>query len=373
MKLVRILLLPLAFLCVALIRILYRFGVVVRMGELWSERIGHLVGNSECYLCERDEGLHKAIDLWTHAGNITNKQVAKMLSRAMYVDPTRFVKLVALCNHMFEGWQYHTVGPKQWDRDIHNLFEKHPPHLKFTASEERRGERQLKAMGVRGKFVCLIVRDSAFFASHKDMAHHTYRDSDIQTYMLACLELVSRGYTVIRMGAKVDKPLPIKHTKVIDYATNGMRSDFMDVYLGAKCSFCVSTGTGFDSIPYAFRRPICYVNFVPVEYLFTFVQNSVAIWKHHHKDGKRMTFNEIIDSGAGQFMDREQFIEAGITLKDNTPEEIRDAVLEMCQPSTVDQQWFWDQFPIAISPFNARALHGEIRMRIGSKFLESYK
>ena len=381
LKLVRLPLILPALLCVIAIRLLAKAGVLIRFGQFWSERLGHLAGNTEVYLCEKDAGLHSGYHIWFHRQPISSKQIAKMYARVMTVGPRWFTGLVALINTWFKGHEKHAVGSTQVDRDIHNLLEKTPCHIAFTEEEEKRGRDTLRKWGIPdgAKWVCLIVRDGAYLPG---LGYHAYRDSDVDTYRLAAEELAERGYYVFRMGAKVAKPFTQlwqldKDTGeviggIIDYANphRGMRSDFMGAYLGAKCEFCISTGTGFDAIPYVFRRPICYVNYVPVEYFFTFV-NGLAIWKHHLKDGKRMSFKEIIESGAGQFMRAEEFERAGITLQDNSPEEIRDVVLEMAQGiSTEPQDEFWKAYPRSISPYNNRPLHGEIRMRIGAKFLE---
>ena len=107
-------------------------------------------------------------------------------------------------------------------------------------------------------FVCLFVRDSAYLAElYKDSYnYHNYRNTDIQNYALVAYELAERGFYVIRMGEIVNKALMVDHTKVIDYAWNGMRSDFMDIYLSAKCDFAISTGTGMCEVSRNFRRPM---------------------------------------------------------------------------------------------------------------------
>src|SRR3990167_4112393 len=341
MKFLRILLVPLALVVVGIVRLLAKFGVLVRFGEFWSPRLGHLAANTECYLCERDAGMHEAFDIWAHRGPICNRQLAKMWKRCLWVDPTKFALLVSVVNRMFQGWEKHTVMPTQIDRDVHNLFEKYPAHLKFTEREERKGERGLRELGIPegSKFVCLIVRDGAYLPQ---LQYHNHRDSEIKDYIAACLALAVRGYYVVRVGAAVKAPMLVKHTKIIDYATSGKRSEFMDIYLGAKCEFCISTGTGFDAIPYIFRRPVCYVNYVMIEYLFTFSPKSLAIWKHHAKGEKRMKPAEIFDSDAGQFPGIDQFKEAGISLENNSPGEIATLVMEMAE--RLNGYPFYDDF-----------------------------
>ena len=59
-------------------------------------------------------------------------------------------------------------------------------------------------------------------------------------------------------GSKVLKPMKSSDPKVFDYANSKMRSEFMDIYLGAKCTFCVSLGgAGFFGIPFVFPKPLC--------------------------------------------------------------------------------------------------------------------
>ena len=98
---------------------------------------------------------------------------------------------------------------------------------------------------------------------------------------LAAEELARRGYYVFRMGAKVLKPLKSSNPKVIDYAS-GMRSDFMDIYLGAKCTFCVTTLSGFDGIPRIFRKPAVTLQ-VPLGITPTFSDSDLVLTKTSYK------------------------------------------------------------------------------------------
>lgn len=381
-KLLRLSLVPFALLCVLILRLLKGR---VRIGMLWTQRIGHLAGNVEVYLCERDAGIRKSIDIWCAPGNPCNKQLLKMWRRVLTIDRTGFFEIVWKVNKLFDGHESTEIHNGNLDRDVNNLYEQYPPHLKFTPEEEARGQAELRRMGIPkgAKWVCLIVRDSAYLP---ELSYHSYRDSDINDYGPAAMELAKRGYYVIRMGAKVNKSWARFHSMVINYATiTGMRSDFMDIYLAAKCEFAISSGTGLDAICSISRRPICFVNYVPIEYLNTWNKNSLAIWKHHEKDGKRMTLEEIYESKAGQFMRSDEYEQAGITLVDNTPEEIKTVVEEMADkvsglvvdndPLTYlsrSQHRFWKSFPRSISPYTKNILHGAIRLRIGHEFLKGY-
>ena len=148
--------------------------------------------------------------------------------------------------------------------DWHGLLEKSNPHLKFTKEEITYGKECLKKFGLLNseKFVCLDVRDQAFLDydhPEKVWNYHSLRNVELENFILAAEELTKRGYYVFRMGKKVLKPLKSSNFKIIDYANSNLRSDFLDIFIGAHCSFYLGCLGGFSSIPYIFRKPTAAV------------------------------------------------------------------------------------------------------------------
>jgi putative glycosyltransferase (TIGR04372 family) len=373
---------------VVLVLRLIRPWLLVRWDNLISTRIGHFTANTELYLCKLDAGINapkqRYMDLFYMVKPICNEQLATMWKRVLRVWPAWILLPIIRINRQIPGGTVHEIGENTLSaRDVHNLLDRFPPHLEFNPEEEARGQTGMQAMGIpQGTpFVCLIVRDSAYLADHiplGDWVYHNYRDSDIQNYILAAEELAGRGYFVIRMGVKVREAMKTKHPRVIDYATNGMRSDFMDIYLGAKCKFCISTATGYDGVPEIFRRPLVIVNDHSLECVRSWNASDLTIVKKYwlRKDHRYMTFLEILKSGAGRFLTTQQFEESGIELIENTPEEIAALALEMddrlkgkWQATKEDdelQQRFW-------SLYKSSELHGKILSRIGAEFLRQHR
>ena len=370
--------------------------LLVRFGALISPRIGHFAGNTELYLCEQDAGINvpkmRYVDIFYCQSwpPVCNEQLARMWKRILHVWPSWILAPMVRINRLIPGGARHEVGSNtQQDRDIYHLHERFPAHLTFSPDEERRGETGLRLMGipVGVPFVCLNVRDNAYLDAHSpnDWSYHNYRDSDIQNYVMAAESLANRGYFVIRMGAKVRAPLQTSHKQIIDYATNGSRSDFMDIYLGAKCEFCISVGSGFDAIPAVFRRPVVFVNQVPFAHFFTTSSNFLGITKHHffENEGRELTLSEIFSSGAAFFESTAEFESRGIKLLENTPDEIHEVVIEMVdrlnqgfRPSFHDsdmQQKFWTIYKAGLAGtlVNGNPLHGEIRAQFGAAFLRN--
>jgi len=367
--------------------------VLLRFAALDCARIGHFTAKTELHLCERDAGINRPtqryVDIYYFAtAPLCNYQLAKMWKRIIPVWPAWVAVPIVQANRLIPRWEVHHVQGLTNARDNENFYDRTQPHLSFTDEEVARGDKELSAMGipVGAPFICLIVRDSAYLDSHLkgDYSYHQYRDSDIDDYLLAAEELAKRGYFVIRMGFKVNKALNSQHEKVIDYATNGMRSDFMDIYLGAKCTFCISTGTGWDGVPEIFRRPTVFVNFVPLGLLLTFRRDVICITKHHHSktDKRELNLKEIFIRGTGFCTQADQYDKQGVQLIDNSPEEIRDVAIEMSerlndtwQPNADDdalQQRFFELFVSDTQDGkHGRPLHGRIHSRFGASFLRN--
>lgn len=385
-------LLPAALFCVLFMRLI-RPWFLIRLDTLFSHRLGHFSANTELYLCERDAGINLPRkphwDLWYHHIPICSTQLARMWSRVLWVGPAWFLSRVKAVNRRIPGGEQHLIGSNiQLDRDVFGLRERFPVHLEFLPEEEKIGAEGLRSLGVPegASFVCLNVRDSKYVSElfpDEFWEINNYRDCNIQNYIQAAEKLADRGYYVIRMGAAVHEPIQTSHPRVIDYATSGMRTELLDLYLGSKCEFCISTGTGFDAVPYVFRKPIVYVDHVPIGLLFTFNPQSLITTKKHwgRAECRYMTFREIFDSGAAYFFHAKSYEEAGIDLHENSPEDIAALVLEMearlkgtwvsANEDEELQTLFWEIFKRGAlnqrSSFKRK--YGEFKARAGTHFL----
>ncbi len=308
----------------------------VRIERVCTDRIGHFAGNVEIYLCKRDVEGHrkKNIDIFFSDRVVCNTQLEKMWKRALNLLPySRFFEYYLYISSRFlrteEDRILHT------DRDIDGLISRTRQHLVFLPEEDRRGYDELEQMGIGRdeKFIGFQSRGDAYLKGHvpdRDFAYHDYRNSAIETYIPATEELVRRGFKAVRMGAIVDNPLEVYSPGIIDYATE-RRSDFLDIFLTAKCHFYLADTCGFQAVPMIFRRPRIIANMVSIEFVTAWMPNDLVLFKKHWlRDEKRfMTFREIKKSGAGRFQFSKEFDQLGIELVDNTPEEITAVVIEM--------------------------------------------
>lgn len=386
--------LPIALVLMLIVKSLNPF-LIIRFGYLISWRIGHYVGNTDMYLSERKNEINtnskNTIDLWFERTKPCNSQFHIMLKRVLNIYPRWLLHPLYILNNLFPGEKNKIPDTVCHDRDILNLIynsnkvsSKVANNISFSKEEEKRGKKELLKIGLRpeSKFVCLIVRDSAYLKNQKDQnssgvdwSYHDYRDTPIENYILAAEELTKHGYFVFRMGAVVNEPLNSSNKMIIDYAKNGMRSDFMDIYLGAKCDFCISSATGFDAIPSLFRKPKLTVNLTNVEYFHSFFSNDLTLTRKfkYKNNSELLSLNYIIESGIGRISSSEVFKELNLELIENTPEEIRDATIEMILRTSGkwNDDWYDKEIqPIIESIFSKSKVNGKIQSRFTTSFLK---
>ena len=263
-------------------------------------------------------------------------------------------------------------------------------NVKLTQDEEKIGYETLEKLGIKkkDKFVCLIVRDDNYLKTihpDTDWTYHNYRDSNIKNYYLAAENLTNRGYYVIRMGSKNKHKINFGNKKIIDYSFSKFRSDFMDIFICSKCSFAISTSTGVDALCQLFRKPIVFVNFVPVGWLVSSNKNNVYLFKKHFsiKSNYFLSLKKIFDFGIAETLTSEAYEKNGIKLIENSPKEISDAVIELDDFINKKKQYskdekknsslFWEIYKKKIFESNLQSLHGKFVGRYSTDFLNNNK
>lgn len=256
---------------------------------------------------------------------------------------------------------------KQWES------ENRPPLLILSASDRERGTRVLRKLGVPTDawFVCLHVREAGIY--ERDNPIKSIRNADITTYLPAMRSIASQGGWVIRMGDSTMKPLP-GIDRVIDYAHSDRKSDWMDVFLWSQCRFFLGTTSGPYLVPPTFGVPCVLTNWAPLSTPPYFGQD-IFIPKLYWLESERryLTFAEQMSPPIGHHL---EYIKPsmGLTVMDNTAQEINDLVLEMLErlDSTVKYEAADDRLQ---EQFNSIAENfGSYRAgsRIGQNFLRKY-
>ena len=324
--------LPIAIFFVVLI-FLTRPFVIVQIYPLdWQ--LGHLIAMSRANELRNKtwnkKHRRKKISIYCINGPIASRYALRKLRESVLCSRGNFAwLLMKISKHVPNIRVYFSD-----DRNFGTNYES-PPLVKFNKYEIENG---FNLIGGHKPLVCLNVRDSAYNSYIRDAlgisAHNwTNRNSDINTYFSAAEFLANSGYTVFRMGAKVESSFSSANPKIIDYAKNGMRTEFLDFYLAHECHFAISTSSGWDEIPIMFNRPLLLVNHF--DFLMTLSKNCLVYPKllfDNHKE-RFLSLSETLDLHlSGKTNEKKYSLqEFGIEVRDLRSEELVDSVAEMAQ------------------------------------------
>ena len=357
----------------------------IRFGTVISDRIGHFAGDMTILLSERVLTEQHFEDCFWFNTPTCNDQLERMVRRVFLVR--WWVKYLYYANKIIPGGSSYEVINPLGCLDTHGFLERakniNASYLPFSSEEEKEAEDFLSGLGWKQgeRFVCLLVRDSAYLTTvlSADFSYHNYRNSDIDSYHAAAMELAEQGYWVFRMGKHMHRPFRCSHPHVIDYAFHDKRSDLLDIWLMANCYFCVATGTGLDQIPMSYRRPFVYLNFLPLSHFTTWCYCLCTpkhlIWR---ETGQHLSLEQHLEHN---YLHSSSYEKAEIDIVDLSPDEIKEAVLEMEKRLAGEwienfddaelQMQFWKIFK-AGPEFSE--LHGFIHpdARMGATFLRNY-
>lgn len=262
---------------------------------------------------------------------------------------------------------------KQWDT------QRRPPLLTLTADDHERGWRCLESFGAPQDawFVCLHVREGGWNDNHYAA---DFRNADIATYLPAIKAVVEAGGWVIRMGDPGMKPLP-KMDHVIDYAHSPMKSDWMDVFLCAKCRFMIGTSSGLYTLSSIFGMPTVMTNSIPPELMYQLSSKDLFIPAifYSKKKNLSLSFRDVMSPPLLTACEQHLYDQLGLEVIKNTAEEIKGVVAEMLArvngvlEYSEEDEHLQNQFKLAA---NQGELYGDknvaVHARIGRDFLRKY-
>jgi putative glycosyltransferase (TIGR04372 family) len=306
--------------------------LLVRICGINASRIGHTVPDIAHHLLINKNRGRSELNLYFFYGPVANIHWYKMARRSSLLVFRGWLRYVHGWNRLIPGGNAHEMPSSFTDsRDVDGLFYQFDCSLPFTTEENFYCKEWLKSKGWSDDqpFVVLLVRDSEYLNSwvpNIAWDYHSYRDSDIETYLPAIEWLNDNGVWVIRMGKAMRKPLRSKSRKAIDYAFDENNSDLLDIWLFANCSGCITTTSGPDMVSAVYGKPLLCVNASPLGLLFTMF-NSIWVPKNLYWEDSGLSL-DLKDYLENTYLQTEEYRKAGIRIVDLTPQEILFAVEE---------------------------------------------
>ena len=332
----------LSIFCIPIVLITYliRSLILVRWynGQIFT-RIGACVSMLEYFFANSNKaGRFLTIIIFPN-NKFANNFLEKKYKNRITIMPYWFVSLLDFTNNylskFFTYGTLHKINKEEIKvRDDNGNLQKKKIFLSFNNQENNNGLSFLKKVECNSskKIICLIIRDRDYLKKAEpniDFSYHNYRNTDPNSYIEGIKYLVEQGYFVFRMGKFAKNKINFRHENFYDYAVSNNRSDFLDIWLLNKSSFCISTGTGLDEVARLFLKPILFINFTNCR-LFTSHTCGITYPKILYKNDKPLMLKDYFNKN-NNFGKSKDFLDQNIKMINYSNIEIKTIFREFDQ------------------------------------------
>ena len=275
---------------------------------------------------------------FTFGSLVCNETLAHLYSRRIPFVKSKILSrlLHGICGNGSARMFTHGMTPACF-HEFAGVFNSTSPQVSFLPHEDEEGRRALVSMGIgEGDwFVCIHCREPDYLLKcygSRDWGHHDYRDATVHNYLDAARFIVRQGGKAVRMGYHVNGGFP-EEVGLIDYASL-YRSDFCDVYLPRKCRFFLGSSSGLYNISSIFHVPVALANVIPYGGV-PYRSGDLFIPKmlRHEQEEEFLSFQQAEVLGLflypGPAHETRFYVERGLELIENSPEEIADLAQDM--------------------------------------------
>jgi putative glycosyltransferase (TIGR04372 family) len=213
--------------------------------------------------------------------------------------------------------------------DVQSRWADRAPLFRLTEAEIARGEAELHVLGIPEDawFVCVHSREGGY--SPGDEWAHSYRNTNISDYAEAMRAIVARGGWCVRVGDSTMRPLDLM-PGVVDYARSSSKSDWMDLFLCARCRFFLGNTSGLFGLAGIFGKPSALANMTPLGSAYAPFPGDISILKLlMDAQGRMLPLPDAFADESSELRLTQEFAERDLRQVDNTPQEIAELAMEM--------------------------------------------
>jgi putative glycosyltransferase (TIGR04372 family) len=198
--------------------------------------------------------------------------------------------------------------------------------------DQQKGKELKQALGIPddAKIVTLHIREGGYHSQMEQ--YYNIRNAEPGKYLQATRYLVDQGYYLVRIGDKSMTPLPINDHRVIDAPFHPYYSDFFEPYFISESLFYVGMPSGPETLAYIFDVAMLRTNGL-LQWGGNGYYKGLVIYKHYWSQqlGRNLTYQELLTSPILNYNNPEQFALSGITIQENSEQEILQGVQEIEQ------------------------------------------
>jgi putative glycosyltransferase (TIGR04372 family) len=205
-----------------------------------------------------------------------------------------------------------------------SLWGRGQPFLTLDPETRARGDAALAGIRIPpdAPLVTLHVRTAGYNLAIGNMMR--LRDADIATYEEAVKLLTDLGIYVVRLGDRTMEGAP-NWERFVDYPFSTVKSDWMDIYLAARCRFHIGTSSGMSFIPLLHGRPVVFTNWPTLSQIVC-APNVVTLPKVLLDERGAVVPFEAFCGAHREILEASDASLHGLSFRDNTPAELAEAV-----------------------------------------------
>ncbi|MBA4186962.1 MAG: hypothetical protein C0467_02985 [Planctomycetaceae bacterium] len=174
----------------------------------------------------------------------------------------------------------------------------------------------------------VVVLHARAHGYHK-LKVQSFRNVEINNYIPAVRRLIDLGYSVVRIGDKDMASIRNDVPEVIELPSLPHYDHSLDPYLLSRCKFMISCQSGPCSLARALGKPNLVVNAVYHHTMLPEVDEVFAFKQYRDANGSTLGLEDLLARKCHLFDRSSHFEDAGISLEDNSADEILAATEEM--------------------------------------------
>lgn len=375
-----------------IILLLINIFMKIRIGRLYSNRIGHLTLNVDNYIGLKKNKESYEYSIFVCENFIANKDIFRRWNKLDDILLTRNFLMKNLIGFL-EKFFLHSkfiIPPNELLDDYNfSLTSCSEMNLWVDKKKDTKIKSYFNQIGIKEPYICLHNRDSAYLRNTKelndpnyDIINPNFRDFEFSDYLKSIKMLSQNKTNIVRVGEAVADEFHIDD-KYFFSATGKHLSSEHIIDLVYNSEFLVTGNSGFAHISRVIRKPMLLINFTPFQMHVTFhvhPANSIIIPKKvlNLENNKLLTLKEVSELPYYIHGGKDFFRERNLKVINNTQEEISEAIMEMqlhiknlWQDDKIQselQSRFWESFK---KNKNYDKFRYKLKTKVSSTFLKN--
>ena len=321
--------------------------VVLRFGIIHQSVLGHLTFDAEVNVLENLKRPGRGY--WYLLGKSANTTISEFWRRELNANRNMLrLKLYSAIDNSksFE----HLLLSRPIGAGDGDVLDRHPVTFKFTTDQRVNVKRILDRFpfNPEDNIVLVCLRDNAYYRDKRDfrnLAIHSHRNVNVQAYKTAINFLISKGFSVVRMGRLAESAIEIENAKFVDLpfheafsvSSLGLQDrELLELALFEKCQFVISSGLGTDSLATLFRKRVYYSDYYSVYHLYSTKLFPAFLPKGYlnTKTKKLFTADEVFQGEFLQCQTADEFGAHGVELLNCTSQQICEFISDVYDMET---------------------------------------